>query len=215
MVATLSSESLGRTALLNLFEKVVVTVTLDLSYRAPVRANQFVVIRPSSMRKRVGNQPSHPTLIRTLAFSSSLPFARSPPHHHTLAFASQPHPITSSSYQLVLSLAFVLARSLTHLLIPSFHLLTLMRTRSLACLRSRLSSHPSSHSFSRPLAQILSTSPFPPTEVLFVQHRYAKTLSSQRLHRHLGRLLPDPSEPAVEGSLAPSPALASAPLKVE
>ncbi len=50
---------------------------------------------------------------------------------------------------------------------------------------------------------------------LFVQPRYAKMLSSQRLHARLGRPLPDPSEPAVEGSLAPSPALAPAPPKAE
>ncbi|KAI0755971.1 hypothetical protein BC629DRAFT_1598342 [Irpex lacteus] len=50
---------------------------------------------------------------------------------------------------------------------------------------------------------------------LFVQPHYAKILSAQRVHRHLDRHLPDPSKPAVEGSLAPSPSLTPAAPRAE
>ncbi|KAJ3500188.1 hypothetical protein NMY22_g19342 [Coprinellus aureogranulatus] len=45
LLATLLDESLGRTAIMNLPEKVGVTATLTLNYRAPTMADQFVVIR--------------------------------------------------------------------------------------------------------------------------------------------------------------------------
>lgn len=45
LLATLLDESLARTAIINLPEKVGVTAKLSLSYRAPTRADQFVVIR--------------------------------------------------------------------------------------------------------------------------------------------------------------------------
>ncbi|KAJ3551366.1 hypothetical protein NM688_g4747 [Phlebia brevispora] len=45
MLATLLDESLGRLALLNLPDKVGVTAYLNMNYRAPTRADQFVVIK--------------------------------------------------------------------------------------------------------------------------------------------------------------------------
>ncbi|KAJ7764137.1 mitochondrial protein [Mycena maculata] len=45
LLATLLDESLARNALMNLPEKVGVTATLSLNYRAPTRADQFVVIK--------------------------------------------------------------------------------------------------------------------------------------------------------------------------
>ncbi|KAI0804837.1 HotDog domain-containing protein [Irpex lacteus] len=125
MLATLLDESLGRTALLNLPEKVGVTATLNLSYRAPTRANQFVVIKTF-----VDEQEGRKVRV-------------------------------SGRIEDIEGKVLVEAQA------------------------------------------------------LFVQPRYAKMLSSQRLHARLGRPLPDPSEPAVEGSLAPSPALAPAPPKAE
>ncbi|KAF7317563.1 4HBT domain-containing protein [Mycena kentingensis (nom. inval.)] len=47
LLATLLDEALGRNAILNLPAKVGVTATLSLRYRAPTRADQFVVIRTS------------------------------------------------------------------------------------------------------------------------------------------------------------------------
>ncbi|KAF5311858.1 hypothetical protein D9619_003773 [Psilocybe cf. subviscida] len=45
MLATLLDETLARTAISNLPEKVGVTATLSLSYRAPTMADQFIVIK--------------------------------------------------------------------------------------------------------------------------------------------------------------------------
>ncbi|KAJ7235155.1 HotDog domain-containing protein [Mycena haematopus] len=45
MLATLLDEALGRNAIINLPEKVGVTATLSLKYKAPTRADQFVVIK--------------------------------------------------------------------------------------------------------------------------------------------------------------------------
>ncbi|OBZ77278.1 hypothetical protein A0H81_01640 [Grifola frondosa] len=45
LLATLLDESLARTALLNLPDKVGVTANLTLNYRAPTRADQFIVIK--------------------------------------------------------------------------------------------------------------------------------------------------------------------------
>ncbi|GLB36866.1 putative thioesterase superfamily protein [Lyophyllum shimeji] len=45
LLATLLDETLARTAIANLPEKVGVTAQLTLNYRAPTRADQFVVIR--------------------------------------------------------------------------------------------------------------------------------------------------------------------------
>jgi len=47
LLATLLDEALARTAIINLPEKVGVTANLSLNYRAPTRADQFVVIRTS------------------------------------------------------------------------------------------------------------------------------------------------------------------------
>ncbi|KAF9527869.1 HotDog domain-containing protein [Crepidotus variabilis] len=45
LLATLLDESLGRTAICNLPERVGVTATLSLNYKAPTMADQFVVLR--------------------------------------------------------------------------------------------------------------------------------------------------------------------------
>nr|GAT49606.1 predicted protein [Mycena chlorophos] len=45
LLATLLDEALGRNAIVNLPSKVGVTATLSIRYRAPTRADQFVVIR--------------------------------------------------------------------------------------------------------------------------------------------------------------------------
>ncbi|KAJ6548208.1 HotDog domain-containing protein [Mycena vulgaris] len=45
LLATLLDEALGRNAIINLPEKVGVTATLSLKYKAPTRADQFVVIK--------------------------------------------------------------------------------------------------------------------------------------------------------------------------
>ncbi|KAH6903388.1 mitochondrial protein [Coprinopsis sp. MPI-PUGE-AT-0042] len=45
LLATLLDESLARTAIINLPEKVGVTAKLSLNYRAPTKADQFVVIK--------------------------------------------------------------------------------------------------------------------------------------------------------------------------
>ncbi|KAK0194390.1 Thioesterase/thiol ester dehydrase-isomerase [Armillaria mellea] len=47
LLATLLDESLGRLAIVNLPEKVGVTATLSLTYKAPTIADQFVVIKTS------------------------------------------------------------------------------------------------------------------------------------------------------------------------
>ncbi|KAJ7932858.1 HotDog domain-containing protein [Mycena leptocephala] len=45
LMATLLDEALGRNAIINLPEKVGVTATLSLRYKAPTRADQFVVMK--------------------------------------------------------------------------------------------------------------------------------------------------------------------------
>ncbi|KAJ7698274.1 mitochondrial protein [Mycena rosella] len=45
LLATLLDETLARNAILNLPEKVGVTATLSLTYRAPTRADQFVILK--------------------------------------------------------------------------------------------------------------------------------------------------------------------------
>jgi uncharacterized protein (TIGR00369 family) len=45
LLATLLDEALARNAITNLPEKVGVTATLSLNYRAPTRADQFVVLK--------------------------------------------------------------------------------------------------------------------------------------------------------------------------
>jgi acyl-coenzyme A thioesterase PaaI-like protein len=45
LLATLLDESLGRIAIVNLPEKVGVTANLSLNYKAPTKADQFVVIK--------------------------------------------------------------------------------------------------------------------------------------------------------------------------
>ncbi|KAI9507693.1 mitochondrial protein [Russula earlei] len=45
LLATLLDESLARTAMQNLPDKVAVTANLDINYRAPTRADQFIVFR--------------------------------------------------------------------------------------------------------------------------------------------------------------------------
>jgi len=47
LLATLLDESLARVAIMNLPDKVGVTANLNLNYRAPTRADQFVVIKTS------------------------------------------------------------------------------------------------------------------------------------------------------------------------
>ncbi|KAE9389350.1 Thioesterase/thiol ester dehydrase-isomerase, partial [Gymnopus androsaceus JB14] len=45
MLATLLDESMARTAISNLPERIGVTATLNLNYRAPTKADQFIVIK--------------------------------------------------------------------------------------------------------------------------------------------------------------------------
>ncbi|KAF5360170.1 hypothetical protein D9758_011351 [Tetrapyrgos nigripes] len=45
LLATLVDESLGRQAITNLPDRIGVTATLNLSYRAPTKADQFIVIK--------------------------------------------------------------------------------------------------------------------------------------------------------------------------
>ncbi|KIK59046.1 hypothetical protein GYMLUDRAFT_44788 [Collybiopsis luxurians FD-317 M1] len=45
MLATLLDECMARTAILNLPERIGVTATLNLNYRAPTKADQFIVIK--------------------------------------------------------------------------------------------------------------------------------------------------------------------------
>lgn len=106
----------------------------------------------------------------------------------------------------MLVLLLILARSLA-LCLP-YAILPSSLTRSLAPLRSRPFAHTCSCAFVRlrpNTGELTSLSSF--HRSLFVQTHYAKILSAQRLHRHLGRHRPDPGKPAVEGSLAPSPSL--------
>lgn len=45
LLATLLDESLARTAIMNLPERVGVTATLTVHYKAPVKADQFIIIK--------------------------------------------------------------------------------------------------------------------------------------------------------------------------
>ncbi|KZV76815.1 Thioesterase/thiol ester dehydrase-isomerase [Peniophora sp. CONT] len=45
LIATLLDETLARTAILNLPEKIGVTANLSINYRAPTKADQFIVIK--------------------------------------------------------------------------------------------------------------------------------------------------------------------------
>lgn len=55
LIATLFDESLARTAILSLPGKTGVTAKLEVSYRAPLRADQFVVLK-SYLEKRDGRK---------------------------------------------------------------------------------------------------------------------------------------------------------------
>lgn len=44
-MATVLDEALARNAIMNLPTKIGVTANLQLNYRAPTRANQFIVVR--------------------------------------------------------------------------------------------------------------------------------------------------------------------------
>ncbi|THH30535.1 hypothetical protein EUX98_g3663 [Antrodiella citrinella] len=52
LLATLLDESLGRIALLNLPDKIGVTANLNLNYRAPTRADQFIVIKTRLLEQK-------------------------------------------------------------------------------------------------------------------------------------------------------------------
>ncbi|KAJ6608899.1 HotDog domain-containing protein [Mycena sp. CBHHK59/15] len=52
LLATLLDEALARNAIMNLPEKVGVTATLSLSYRAPTRADQFVLINTALVERK-------------------------------------------------------------------------------------------------------------------------------------------------------------------
>ncbi|KAI5117008.1 hypothetical protein M0805_004393 [Coniferiporia weirii] len=52
LVATVLDESLGRLAIMNTPEKVAVTATLSVHYKAPTRADQFVVIRTRLVERK-------------------------------------------------------------------------------------------------------------------------------------------------------------------
>ncbi|KAH8077754.1 Thioesterase/thiol ester dehydrase-isomerase [Cristinia sonorae] len=52
LLATLLDESLGRIALLNLPDKIGVTANLNLNYRAPTRADQFIAIKTRVLEKK-------------------------------------------------------------------------------------------------------------------------------------------------------------------
>ncbi|KAI0068991.1 acetylornithine and succinylornithine aminotransferase [Artomyces pyxidatus] len=52
MLATLLDESLARTAILNLPDKIGVTANLNINYRAPTRADQFIVLRIRLLEKK-------------------------------------------------------------------------------------------------------------------------------------------------------------------
>ncbi|KAF7324192.1 4HBT domain-containing protein [Mycena kentingensis (nom. inval.)] len=65
LLATLLDEALGRNAILNLPAKIGVTATLSLRYRAPTRADQFVVIRTSLASPPTPDaQPSRKCLVK-------------------------------------------------------------------------------------------------------------------------------------------------------
>lgn len=145
-----------------------------------------------------------------------IPFVCSPPTiipSSPLAGSVPSHLLTLSCiYKFVLWLTFVFARPLTSLVDHSFAISLIYLLVS--SFSHSLPIYSPFYPFLRPsnrYTDALSSS----NRALFVQPRYAKMLSSQRLHRHLGRPLPDPSEPAIQGSLAPSPALAPTLPKVE
>ncbi|TCD61993.1 hypothetical protein EIP91_007633 [Steccherinum ochraceum] len=52
LLATILDESLGRIALLNLPEKIGVTANLNLNYRAPTRADQFLVVKTRVLEQK-------------------------------------------------------------------------------------------------------------------------------------------------------------------
>ncbi|KAJ7736019.1 HotDog domain-containing protein [Mycena maculata] len=52
LLATLLDQALGRNAVINLPEKVGVTATLSLKYKAPTRADQFVVLKTELVEAR-------------------------------------------------------------------------------------------------------------------------------------------------------------------
>ncbi|KAI0808896.1 hypothetical protein BC629DRAFT_1073671 [Irpex lacteus] len=126
--------------------------------------------------------------------------ARHIPSQPHFSSSRAPLPLTVSSSRLplfspVLLPIFSCSRAL---LIP-FHPHVRLPTRFIVCPRSRPSSH-TSCAFFRSLATTLpftlssdrttsQLTPFYFTRGLFVKPRYAKTLSSQRLHRHLERPL--------------------------
>ncbi|KAI0040702.1 Thioesterase/thiol ester dehydrase-isomerase [Auriscalpium vulgare] len=51
LLATLLDESMGRTAILNLPDKIGVTANLNVNYKAPTRADQFIVLRVRLVEK--------------------------------------------------------------------------------------------------------------------------------------------------------------------
>ncbi|EIN05400.1 Thioesterase/thiol ester dehydrase-isomerase [Punctularia strigosozonata HHB-11173 SS5] len=52
LLATLLDESLGRIAIVNVPEKVAVTARLTVDYKAPTKADQFIVIKASVVEKK-------------------------------------------------------------------------------------------------------------------------------------------------------------------
>jgi acyl-coenzyme A thioesterase PaaI-like protein len=52
LLATLLDEALARTAINNLPDKIGVTANLSLNYRAPTKADQFIVIRTTLVEKK-------------------------------------------------------------------------------------------------------------------------------------------------------------------
>lgn len=166
----------------------------------------------------------HPRLLvlpSRLVAHPPIPFVRSlAPHYHTLAFADWQRPVPSSHPLLrpsipsshALANPFSTLPSLLPVLLPTFWLI-LSHSHPSSCPFSPAFSH--SFCASHLITQILTFSLPALNRALFFQPRYAKMRSLQRLHRHLGRPLIDPSKPAVEGSLAPSPALAPTTPKVE
>ncbi|KAF7310242.1 4HBT domain-containing protein [Mycena indigotica] len=65
MLATLLDESLGRNAIINLPAQIGVTAHLGLRYRAPTRADQFVVIR-TSLVSQTGRKAAVKGTVETL-----------------------------------------------------------------------------------------------------------------------------------------------------
>jgi len=65
LLATLLDETLARTALSNLPEKIGVTAKLSLDYRAPTRADQFIVIK-TTLTKAKGRKAEVSGRVETL-----------------------------------------------------------------------------------------------------------------------------------------------------